>query len=417
MCLSFFLSSLLSIHLYSSVAAGAVYQGFNYGTGIDYLTAFTTARNLLNTTSASARLYTMIEANTPNSPTSAIPAAIATNTTLLLGLYCSAGQRAFDNETIALTAAITAYGQPFIDLIAGISVGSEDLYRASPIGIQNGSPAGDTVANLLTYINQTRAVLKNTANGIAKDKPVGHVDTWQMWTSSSSSSITDHDNDISSLIASIDFLGVDAYPYYQRNDTNTPANGQPLFEQAYQSALAAATKQGKEVWITETGWPVNGTTIGMAVPSRLNAERYWWEVGCGMLFGRVNTWWYTLSEGLSLAAGKPDFGVVDGEGNETARFYLGCEGGTTRVFGGVTVTQAMGAATGGAVSSSSTAVIADPCTTIVPSGDGRGSVSSTTTQSSGGGDSTTSITSTVFVTPLPASASASPPRPTLHTMR
>ncbi|KAL8947283.1 MAG: hypothetical protein Q9222_006420 [Ikaeria aurantiellina] len=407
------LLSLLSLPLPSSAAA---YKGFNYGTGIDYLTAFTTARTLLNTTSASARLYTMIEASTPNSPTSAIPAAIATNTTLLLGLYCSAGQLAFDNETIALTAAITAYGQQFVDLIAGISVGSEDLYRSSPIGIQNNSPPGDTVANLLTYISQTRAVLANTANGIAKSKPVGHVDTWQMWNPSSST----NNDDITSLISAVDFLGVDAYPYYQSNDTNSVANSQPLFQQAYQSALAAAaTAQGKEVWITETGWPVNGSIIGLAAPSKENAERYWWEVGCGVLFGRVNTWWFTLAE-ENPGGTAPDFGVVNDYGNTTGYFDLSCEG-TSKVFGNVTVT-AGGGGGGGGTSTVATGLgtcTGDEAMMTTSSGSGGGGEYTSTFTQGTGSDSTTSVTSVVYVTPLSASPPPPPPRPrpTLHTMR
>ncbi|KAL8684210.1 MAG: hypothetical protein Q9218_008379, partial [Villophora microphyllina] len=208
-----------------------IYKGFNYGSGIDFHTSFTTAQTLVGTSGfSSARLYTMIDANTTNSPTSAISAAIATHTTLLLGLYCSAGQLAFENETIALSAAIEAYGQPFVDLIAGISVGSEDLYRSSPVGIQNKSPPGDTATNIVSYINQTRAVLKNTLNGIAKDKLVGHVDTWQMWQSAEG---------IADVLTAVDFVGVDAYPYWQKNDSNSIDNDLSLFNTAYEATVAA----------------------------------------------------------------------------------------------------------------------------------------------------------------------------------
>ena len=78
----------------------------------------------------------MIQAGTTNTPIEAIPAAIDTKTTLLLGLWASAGQAVFNNEVAALTSAISQYGTSFTSLIAGISVGSEDLYRNSPIGIR-----------------------------------------------------------------------------------------------------------------------------------------------------------------------------------------------------------------------------------------------------------------------------------------
>ncbi|KAL8810888.1 MAG: hypothetical protein Q9200_002236 [Gallowayella weberi] len=306
--------SFISLSLLPSTL-GAIYKGFNYGAGIDFNTSFRTAQGLAGTSGFnSARLYTMIENGTVNSPTSAIPAAIATNTSLLLGLYCSAGQAAFSNETIALTAAIVAYGQKFVDLIAGISVGSEDLYRSSPVGIQNKSRPGDTVVNLTSYIKQTRNVLQTTSNGIADFISVGHVDTWQIWQS--------YPN-ISALISSVDFIGLDAYPYWQKNDTNTPDNGRTLFDQAYKATLAVAGNI--PVWITETGWPTSGDTFGHAVSSPGNAQRYWHEVGCAELFGKVNTWWYTLSDAPQI----PGFGVTDSIRNTTAMFDLSCSANHT----------------------------------------------------------------------------------------
>lgn len=371
---------------------GAVYKGFNYGAGIDFLTSFRTAQTLVGTSAFnSARLYTMIENGTVNSPTSAIPAAIATNTSLLLGLYCSAGQRAFENETIALTAAITVYGQRFVDLIAGVSVGSEDLYRSSPIGIQNDSPPGDTVANLTSYIKQTRNVLQTTNNGIASSVPIGHVDTWQIWQS--------YPN-ISALISAIDFMGVDAYPYWQKNDTNTPDNGRALFDQAYQATLAAAGNV--PVWITETGWPTSGGAFGDAVPNPANAQRFWYEVGCGELFDRVNTWWYTLSDAPQI----PGFGITDSISNTTAMFDLSCSANRTLSNGTTTRGTGAGTATGtGSRTSSSSTLRAGTTTT---GGESRftdvpdletfpGFTPDTTT--SRHADSTTSITTTVTVAP------------------
>ncbi|KAL8776267.1 MAG: hypothetical protein Q9194_003263 [Teloschistes cf. exilis] len=384
MALSDFLTFaiLITLSLLPIPTSAEIYKGFNYGAGIDFLTSFRTAKTLVDTSGfSSARLYTMIEANTTNTPTSAISAAIATNTSLLLGLYCSAGQLAFENETIALTAAIVAYGQPFVDLIAGISVGSEDLYRSSPVGIQNKSPPGDTAANIVSYVDQTRAVLNSTLNGMAKGKKVGHVDTWQMWQSAEG---------IANVLSAVDFVGVDAYPYWQKNDSNTIANDVNLFEQAYQATLAAVGD--KEVWVTETGWPVTGSTFGQAVPSKENAQRYWNDVGCGRLFGKVSTWWYTLQD-YPTADGAPGFGVINDERNTTAMFDLSCKGNVT---GGGNSTKSMGSGVG----STSTA-----CGEATATG-----VSSTGTDAVGGNTdstmpfSTAYVTSTVVVVPTPAAA-------------
>src|SRR3979411_1261438 len=89
----------------SVASASAVYQGFNYGSTFtdgsaivesDYQNEFPTAQSLVRTSGfTSARLYTMIQAGTTNTPIEASPAAIATKTILLLGLWASAGQAVF----------------------------------------------------------------------------------------------------------------------------------------------------------------------------------------------------------------------------------------------------------------------------------------------------------------------------------
>lgn len=168
----------------SAASVVAQFQGFNYGsvytdgspiTQQDYENEFTTAQNLVGTSGfTSARIYTLIQAGTTNSPSAAIPAAISTKTSLLLGLFLS-NQAAFDNELAALQAAISTYGTAFVDLIAGITVGSEDLYRISPIGIENHSNPGLGPDEVVNYISQLRKSIAGTA---ASSKPVGHVDTW-----------------------------------------------------------------------------------------------------------------------------------------------------------------------------------------------------------------------------------------------
>jgi glucan endo-1,3-beta-D-glucosidase len=163
----------------------AVQQGFNYGSTNndgspklqqDFQNEFTRAKNLQGTSGfTSARLYTMIQGGTANTVISAIPAAINTRTGLLLGLWASAGQSNFDNEIIALKQAIEQYGNAFIELVEGISVGSEDLYRISPTGIINKSGAGANPDDLVKYIQQVRNAISGTP---AASKPIGHVDTW-----------------------------------------------------------------------------------------------------------------------------------------------------------------------------------------------------------------------------------------------
>lgn len=275
-------------------------KGFNYGsTGVngaaltqaDFTNEFETAAGLVGTSGfTSARLYTMIQAGTTDTPIEAIPAAIATGTKLLLGLWGSGGQAGLTSEINALKAAISQYGTAFTDLINGISVGSEDLYRISPTGILNKSGVGAEPSEIVSYIAQVRSAIAGTA---ASGALVGHVDTWNSWTNASNAAV----------VEAVDFIGMDTYPYFQSTYSNAIESNAGLFTEAYQATLAAA--QGKPVWVTETGYPVSGPTENLAVPSVANAKTYWDAVGCDMLFGKVPTYWYTLNDN----GASPSFGV------------------------------------------------------------------------------------------------------------
>ena len=166
-----------------------------------YQNDFTTAQNLVGATGfTSARIYTLIQAGTTNTPTEAIQAAINTKTSLLLGLWGSGGQTGIDNEIAALKSALGQYGSAFTDLIVGISVGSEDLYRISPTGIENMSGVGAGPDVISSYISQVRSAITGTA---ASSKPVGHVDTWTAWVNSSNDAV----------ISASDFIGMDGMSF------------------------------------------------------------------------------------------------------------------------------------------------------------------------------------------------------------
>ncbi|KAF2425747.1 GPI-anchored cell wall beta-1,3-endoglucanase EglC [Tothia fuscella] len=291
------ISNILALAASVSTVA-AQYKGFNYGS------TNTDGSNLLNHGGfTSARLYTTVQAGTANTPISAIQAAINTQTTLLLGLWASAGQANMDNEIAALNAAVAQYGSAFTDLIAGISVGSEDLYRISPTGVINLSGPGADPDVLVNYINQVRALNLN--------KPIGHVDTWTAWVNGSNAAV----------IAACDFLGMDGYPYFQNTQDNRIENAEQLFIESYNATVAAAA--GKEVWVTETGWPVSGPNQANAVANLENAKTYWDEIGCGFLFSQENTWWYTFQDAFPTTP-SPSFGIVGTELSTTPLFDVQC---------------------------------------------------------------------------------------------
>jgi glucan endo-1,3-beta-D-glucosidase len=289
----------------STVLAAA--RGFNYGSQGNTLETFEaqfrTAQGL-DTTSGwgSARLYTMIQEGTSNTVISAIPAAIATNTTLLLGLWASSPQDVFNNELTALKNAISQYGSAFSDLVVGISVGSEDLYRESPTGILSNAGTGQSPDILVDYIGQVRSAISGT---VLSSKPVGHVDTWETYTNSTNAAV----------VAAADFLGLDEYPYYENTNENSVANANTLFFNAYNAVAGVAN--GKPIWITETGWPTTGPTENLAVPSVDNAEAYWKSIACELISRNIPTWWYILQDSAT-----PSFGLV--ASGEQPKYDLSC---------------------------------------------------------------------------------------------
>jgi glucan endo-1,3-beta-D-glucosidase len=299
----------------SAASAMAASRGFNYGSQGNTIDTFTNQFESAQaiTDYASARLYTMIQDGTANTVISAIPAAIKTNTTLLLGLWASSNQETFNNELTALKTAISQFGsQGLADLTVGISVGSEDLYRISETGIKQKSGYGQTADVLVNYIGQVREAVKGT---VLADVPIGHVDTWNAFTNTSNSAI----------LGAVDFLGLDEYPFYQDGEGNSIDNASDLFWKAYDKVEAVAA--GKPLWVTETGWPVKGANEDEAVPSIENAAKFWQEIACELEARCINFWWYILNDDGS----SPSFSVASGiDGANTKALYdLKCPNAST----------------------------------------------------------------------------------------
>lgn len=107
----------------------------------------------------SVRVYAASDCNTL---ANAVPAALATGTQLLVGIWTEDGAH-YTAEKNALLAAIKAHGSSWI---LAISVGSEDLYR------------GDTSPSTLAQqIYDVRGMVR--AQNVQAQ--VGHVDTWTAW--------------------------------------------------------------------------------------------------------------------------------------------------------------------------------------------------------------------------------------------
>lgn len=270
----------------SPPSSGGTHKGFNYGAATDFATEFAAAQKLSGTSGFnSARLYTMVEYGTTDTPSSAFQAAIDTGTSLLLGVWCSGGQTVVTNELNALKAAVKQYPK-LNSHVVGISVGSEDLYRKTA-----------SAANILDYISQTRTAMSTA--GV--NWQLGHVDTANIWSESDGQSVIDK----------IDWIGADVYPYY--------SSGSPSSLSDFTSGIAAIP-DSKPVWVTETGWPTSGSFASTSsVANTGNAQTYWKTVGCGHLFGKTNTWWYTFYDGdVALPFG------VSGSASGSPKYSLAC---------------------------------------------------------------------------------------------
>ncbi|KAI9653038.1 MAG: hypothetical protein M1831_006245 [Alyxoria varia] len=315
--------------------------GFNYGSTFtngaaksqqDFEASFRQAKNLDGTDGqfTSARLFTTIQPGSSNTPIAAIPAAIATNTRLLLGLWASAGQTNIDNEIDALVSAVDQYGSAFVDLIDGISVGSEDLYRITPTGIANLAGIGENPAVVADYINQAKRAISGTA---ASSKQVGHVDTWTAWVNGSNQAVID----------ASDFIGMDAYPYFQTTIPNNIDVAGEVFFEALDATRGAVG--GKPLWVTETGSPVSGPQSGQARASVEDAQSYWNQVACRLL-GNQPTWWYTLQDALPDTP-SPSFGVVGAGGGTSPLYDLSCSNTEPIASSSIPISSAASATGGG----------------------------------------------------------------------
>ncbi|RYO04577.1 hypothetical protein AA0119_g3902 [Alternaria tenuissima] len=282
-------------------AASKVFTGFNYGAfwsleanvkkKADFLDGFNLARNLTTDIPFdSARLFTCKAAGTLNEPTEAFDAAVDSKTNLLLGFWITPGQKGgspdenVKNEMAALEKGFKKHGQALSDLVIGLSIGSEDIYRAEEAG-----EIGVTAA----VVGQTIAQVKKdiAASPFAqymKDKPIGHVDTAKY-----------------AVVDNADFIGMTAYPYWNKDSIELASTSfQGSLEQVKQHA------GNRPVWIAEMGWPSTDTELHSAAVAGVNeAQKFWSEAGCAV-FGKYTTFYFELLKDTTPEQ-KADWSIID----------------------------------------------------------------------------------------------------------
>ncbi|KAF7677793.1 glycoside hydrolase family 17 protein [Alternaria burnsii] len=295
-------------------AASKVFTGFNYGAfwsleanvkkKADFLDGFNLARNLTTDIPFdSARLFTCKAAGTVNEPTEAFDAAVDSKTNLLLGFWITPGQKGgsldenVKDEMAALEKGFKKHGQALSDLVIGLSIGSEDIYRAEEAG-----EIGVTAA----VVGQTIAQVKKdiAASSFAqymKDKPIGHVDTAKY-----------------AVVDNADFIGMTAYPYWNKDSIESAST-------SFQSSLEQVKQHAgnRPVWIAEMGWPSTDTeSHGAAVAGVNEAQKFWSEAGCAV-FGKYTTFYFELLEDTTPEQ-KADWSIIDTNTRQSRIRNLSC---------------------------------------------------------------------------------------------
>lgn len=305
----------------ATMPASKIYTGFNYGAfwgdpgnakrKADFLDGFNLAKNLSTSIPFdSARLFTCKTQDTVDDPTEAFDAAVETKTNLLLGFWISPGNRNespdenVKNEMAALEKGFHKHGQSLADLVIGLSVGNEDVFRSNTstgIGF-----ARDVVSQTIRDVK--KQIAASSFASYMKDKPIGHVDTAQY-----------------AVVDNADFLGLTAYPYWNKQKI---ADASSSFQGSLEDVKQRA--ENTPVWIAEMGWPYGGVQQGDAVASPENLQKYWTEVGC-LMFGKYTTFWYELLS--DATADQPDWGLLDSVTHQPRIKNLTCPGALPSVPG------------------------------------------------------------------------------------
>ena len=281
-------------------AASRIYTGFNYGAfwsvesnvkdKDDFLDGFNLAKNLDTPVSFdSARLFTCKAAQSLNDASGAFDAAVESKTNLLLGFWITPYNRGdspdklVENEMIALEKGFQKHGQALADIVIGLSVGSEDIFRWEEKPAESGLSA-DVVAATIQSVK--KSIASSSFAKYMEGKPIGHVD------------VAKH-----AVVQSADFYGMTAYPYWNKDGIDK------AYESFHGSLENLKQRAGNTpIWIAEMGWPSEGRSEGASVASADNLQKFWTEVGCSVI-GKYTTFWFELLKDSTFE--QPDWGFID----------------------------------------------------------------------------------------------------------
>lgn len=200
-----------------------------------------------------------------NALANAVPAAIATNTTIWAGIWPSTKLK-FDAEKAALEVQLKKYMKTGNKWLRGVNVGSEALYRK------------EIDPNLLAkYIYDVKGMTQIAYK--ATHAPVGSADTWNVWADGRNKPVID----------ACDVILMNAFPYWQSVDIQA---GLLTFKEAITNTRNAIGPN-KPFVVGETGWPTAGPNFGKSVACKSCLQRYYTEVACWLQ--KQNYGWYWFS--------------------------------------------------------------------------------------------------------------------------
>jgi GPH family glycoside/pentoside/hexuronide:cation symporter len=137
------------------------------------------------------------------------------------------------------------------------TVGNEVLYRGD-----------QDIDTLISYINE----VKNNSNGIS----VSYVGIYTEFM------------DNTKLVDACDKILINCYPFWEGSKIE---HASVYLQEMYHKTNAIA--KGKEVVITETGWPSNGQVVGEAIPSKENLMIYFVESQAWAAQMNVNLFYFS----------------------------------------------------------------------------------------------------------------------------
>lgn len=222
----------------------------------------------------------------------AVPAAIATNTTIWAGIWPS-NQAKFDAEKAALEVQLKKYQKSGNKWLRGINVGSEALYRKEI-----------DPNTLARYIYDVKGMTQIAYK--ASHVPVGCADTWTSWVDGRNKPVID----------ASDVILMNAFPYWQGVDIK---QGLVTFQNAVRDTLKAIGT--KPFVVGETGWPTGGPKCENPNTCKSYLQTYYTEVACWLQKQTYGWYWFSgFDEPQRETAIEKNFGIATSDRTPKIKF-------------------------------------------------------------------------------------------------